>query len=339
MRHSLKASALLLGLSVFINAQKCPDYGIRECTAPEILALETDNCTDYHIFVARGSDSAYPGHQGDLIHLVCDGIDASCNYENIIYPANSSWSGEGVWCPSAEKGTKNGRTQMQDYAERCPDSKLILFGYSQGASVALDILGGGGGAIYDCEQDSNPALDRSTVPGSHLLAAAVFGAPRRTANQTYSHGDGANYNGTAARTEEQLAGLAPYSDVLREYCNYGDPICAPGTEPMVVENHWSYFEKFQDEVAEWVIKISKEDEDQGKNNSSSTSKSATTATATSKLSTGKPTASATETLDVQNNAAETTSADATGTAPKMTWGAGGSLGALVMGIAIAVSML
>jgi hypothetical protein len=92
-------------------------------------------------------------------------------------------------------------------------------------------------------------------------------------------------------------------------------------------------------VAEWVIKISKEDEDQGKNNSSSTSKSATTATATSKSSTGKPTASATETLDVQNNAAETTSADATGTAPKMTWGAGGSLGALVMGIAIAVSML
>lgn len=162
----------------------------------------------------------------------------------------------------------------------------------------------------------------------------MFRAPRRTANQTYSLGDGKDFNGTAIRTEEQLAGLEPYDGILREYCNYGDPICAPDSKPMVVEHHWSYFEKFQDEVAEWVIKLSKEDgKGQGKNNSSTTS---TTTTATSTSSTTKPTSSATSTLDVENNAAETTGADATGGAHKVTLGAGGSLSALGVGIAIAV---
>lgn len=167
MRHSFGATAtLFVALAGFAAAQKCPDYGIRECTDPEILALETNDCTDYHIFIARGSDSASPGHQGDMVRLVCKGIDGSCNYENIEYPANSSWSGEGVWCPSAATGAKHGQSQMADYAKRCPESELILFGYSQGGSVALDILGGGGGKIYDCVQDNNEKMDRESVPGS-----------------------------------------------------------------------------------------------------------------------------------------------------------------------------
>ncbi|KAF1969481.1 alpha/beta-hydrolase, partial [Bimuria novae-zelandiae CBS 107.79] len=246
----------LLATSALASAQKFPDYGIRECTDPKILALETDDCTDYHIFLARVSDSASPGHQGDLVRLVCDGIDGSCNYENIEYPANSSWSGEKVWCPSVATGVQNGQAQLEAYAERCPDSRLVLFGFSQGASVAMDILGGGGGPCYDCVQDDNPALDSSSSAAS-LLAAAAFGAPRRTGNQTYSILDLQDFDGTAVRTPEQLAGLAPYKDILREYCNNGDSICAPDSEPTEVKNHLSYFEKYQDEVADWVIGLAK----------------------------------------------------------------------------------
>jgi len=56
---------------------------------------------------------------------------------------------------------------MEDYAERCPDAKLIVLGFSQGASVGLDILGGGGGDVFECVQEDTPAMDRQTVPGKN----------------------------------------------------------------------------------------------------------------------------------------------------------------------------
>lgn len=135
---------------------------------PEVVALESSDCDEYHIFLARGSDSAYPGHQGNLVKLICDGLGDDCGYENIIYPANSSFAGEGMWCKSAGIGATNGQAQLRAYAEKCPESKLIVSGFSQGASVMLDILGGGGGPGFHCwDQPFNGPLSRSEVPGSN----------------------------------------------------------------------------------------------------------------------------------------------------------------------------
>lgn len=142
--------------------------GVGPCVGPEVVALESDECQKYHIFLARGSDSGYPGHQGPLAKLICDGLGDDCGYENIIYPANSSATGQGNWCRSAGKGAVNGQQQLSDYAERCPDSKLIISGFSQGASVVLDILGGGGGPGFDCDdQPFNDALSRDKAPGKN----------------------------------------------------------------------------------------------------------------------------------------------------------------------------
>jgi predicted esterase len=50
---------------------------------------------------------------------------------------------------------------MKAYNQKCPDSELILLGYSQGGAVAQNILSGGGGKVFECELPSNPALDMS----------------------------------------------------------------------------------------------------------------------------------------------------------------------------------
>jgi acetylxylan esterase len=136
------------------------------CTDPTLNALEASDCQKHHIFVARGSDSGYPGHNGPLIVSICDKLD-DCGYEDIIYPANSSYAGVNAWCKSAHIGAQHAQEQMTSYAEKCPDAKLILLGYSQGGSVALDTLGGGGGPVFKCEQEENAALDRTKVPGSN----------------------------------------------------------------------------------------------------------------------------------------------------------------------------
>lgn len=87
-----------------------------------------------------------------------------------------------MWCKSAHIGATNGQKQMREYAERCPDAKLILLGFSQGGSVALDILGGGGdepSEVMGCMQEGNPSLNRDESPGSkseyfHFPCDCVF---------------------------------------------------------------------------------------------------------------------------------------------------------------------
>ncbi|KAF2703067.1 carbohydrate esterase family 5 protein [Pleomassaria siparia CBS 279.74] len=228
------------------------------CTDPTLLALQISDCQKHHIFVARGSDSGYPGHLGVLIEAVCESLE-DCGYENVVYPANSSYAGVNAWCESAAIGAKHAQEQMTSYAEKCPDSKLIVMGYSQGASVVLDTLGGGGGPVFKCVQENNPALDRTKVPGSNIVAAIVFGAAVRTAGQSYTAKGrdalkgGQDFNGTSPRSEEHLAGLNPYADILHDYCNFGDPICAHGSEPMDVAQHLNYFKIYTEEAAKWVV--------------------------------------------------------------------------------------
>lgn len=85
-----------------------------------------------------------------------------------ILRKSTAW-GKDEWCKSASQGQANGQAQMKDYSQRCPNARLILLGYSQGGAVAQDILGGGGGKVFECEQPDSPALDSTTTPGSQGL--------------------------------------------------------------------------------------------------------------------------------------------------------------------------
>ena len=68
----------------------------------------------------------------------------------------------------------NGAAQMRNYTQRCPESHLILMGFSQGGSVAEDIIGGGGGDLWGCMQEENPAMNISTAPGSKSMFFSTY---------------------------------------------------------------------------------------------------------------------------------------------------------------------
>jgi hypothetical protein len=246
--------------SLVLAQQRCdaPSPGIY-CNSTEILAYHSDDCKPFHIFVARGSDEPYPGRLGNLTSNICAAIGGSgdCGYEDVEFPAKSSAWGQTAWCDSATKGAKSGQDQMKAYSQKCPDSKLIVLGFSQGASVAQDMLGGGGGPVFACEQDTNPALDATSAPGSNVVAAVTFGAVVRSRDQNFTVGRGVNYDGTSARSPEHLQGLNAYADVLLDYCHYGDPICAVGSEPQDVNEHLNYFLQHNEEVVKWVSGMAK----------------------------------------------------------------------------------
>jgi len=142
------------------------------CNTTEILAFQSYDCKPYHVFIARGSDEPYPGRQGNITREICSRIGSNnCSFESIEYPAKSTAWGKDEWCKSATKGQANGQAQMKGYTEKCPNAKLILLGFSQGAAVAQDILGGGGGKVFECEQPVSQALDSATgSKGKHAIA-------------------------------------------------------------------------------------------------------------------------------------------------------------------------
>ena len=128
----------------------------------DVTTCPSSSCDDVHLFLARGNNEPYPGRQAALVEAVCDGL-SSCGYENLIYSALDT----DLYCQTAYDGTIAGHTQMAAYAEQCPNSKLVLAGYSQGAQIATDILGGAGGTLYNgCVQPTLPALNISTSPGN-----------------------------------------------------------------------------------------------------------------------------------------------------------------------------
>jgi len=284
MRVGLTSAILTLSGTLALAQQRCdaPSPGIY-CNTTEILAYQSADCTPFHVFVVRGSDEPTPGRLGNLTKEVCSAIGGTdeCGYEDVEYPAKSSAWGQNAWCDSASKGAKNGQAQMKEYSEKCPDSKLIVLGYSQGGSVAQDMLGGGGGPTFACEQDSNPAFDASVAPGSNVVAAVTFGAVARSKGQNFTVGGGKDYDGTRARTTEQLEDLNQYADVLLDYCHYSDPICAVGSEPQSVNEHLNYFIQHNEEVTKWVAAMAKaSDGDASAKPSKPVISSSATATAT-----------------------------------------------------------
>jgi len=259
MRVLLLPSILaILSGSLAVAQERCdvPSPGIY-CNSTEILAYQSDDCKPFHVFVVRGSDEPYPGRLGNLTKEICSAIGGTdaCGFENVEYPAKSTAWGQGVWCDSASKGAKNGQAQMKAYNEKCPDSELIVLGFSQGGSVAQDMLGGGGGDVFGCQQDMNPALDAG--PASKVVAAATFGAVVRSRDQNFTVGQGVDYDGTSPRAPDHLKALNAFSDRFLDYCHYGDPICAVGSLPAEVTEHLNYFVKHNTQVVQWAAAMAK----------------------------------------------------------------------------------
>ncbi|KAI5210453.1 alpha/beta-hydrolase [Aureobasidium subglaciale] len=212
--------------------------------APAPTAQNIDSsCRDVHIFLAKGWNEPYPGRQGKLAGAICYGLE-SCDYEDILFynPDGSDY------CSAVSEGDRNGIDQMTAYANKCPGSKLVLTGYSQGANVAGDILGGA-----DACGGPNPGLDPATSPGNQLGAVLLFGDNRHVANQPYNILSGASVGSTDPRSPDSLARLNKFSGIMRSYCDGGDPVCASASPgPFDINNHLNYFDIYTDDAAGWV---------------------------------------------------------------------------------------
>lgn len=89
----------------------------------------------------------------------------------------------------------------------------------------------------------------------------AFGAVVRSAGQNYTLEKGMivdgqsprDFDGKETRKLESLGALNQYADVLLEYCNVGDPVCAKDSVPSDIMRHLNYFDLYNYDAAAWVV--------------------------------------------------------------------------------------
>ncbi|KAF4542341.1 Cutinase [Lasiodiplodia theobromae] len=228
MLVSVLAAALLLPWCHALPAGAAKDAG---------LAGRQTSCAGVHILIARGTTEEYPGDMITLANLIIAN-NAGADYEDIIYPATFDY------IASTQQGMNATKSQLTAYVEACPESRIVLLGYSQGAHVTGDALCGGGGSGLGAATE--PV---STDVGEHVAAAVWYGDPRHVAGQSYDEGT-ATTSGIYPRTAAQLAILAEsYANRIRSYCDDNDFACASGSSVSV---HGQYPENYDEEAAAWV---------------------------------------------------------------------------------------
>ncbi|KAK2608510.1 hypothetical protein QQS21_002972 [Conoideocrella luteorostrata] len=164
---------------------------------------------------------------------------------------------------SVGNGTKNLNELISDHVKDCPNDKIAIMGYSQGAQVTLDTL---------CGTDESGFADTAPISSDkidkHVVAVALFGDPTHVANVTYNKGTSIN-NGVFPRKNSDSC--LKYSKIITSWCDTGDIYCDVGNQTAV---HGLYFSRYGDDIVKFIVDKAKGTSSGGGSNSTTTASSA-----------------------------------------------------------------
>ena len=201
MRSRPTSLALRVGVVAVIAAAAVP--AAMNC-APAANAV---GCNDIEVVFARGT-SELPGigrvGESFVEDLRSRVGNRSVGAYGVNYPASYEFL-------TAADGANDASAYIQNIVNTCPDTKLVLGGYSQGAAV-IDIITS---VPFPAIGFTNPLPP--DVP-SRVAALAVFGNP-------------------TAKLGLPLTSSPVYGTRAIDLCNAGDPVCSNGDN---VPAHRSY---------------------------------------------------------------------------------------------------
>jgi len=176
--------------------------------SPTMLpAAHAADCNDVQVVFARGTDE--PPGIGRVGQAFVDSLrgkigNRSMGVYAVNYPATYDFL-------AAADGANDASAFIQDVVNTCPDTRLVLGGYSQGAAI-IDVITS---VPFPAIGFNNPLPPN--VP-DHVAALAVFGNP-------------------TAKVGLPLTSSPVYGGKAIDLCNAGDPICSDGNN---VPAHRSY---------------------------------------------------------------------------------------------------
>jgi acetylxylan esterase len=208
---------------------------------PANAVASSGGCAQVSIITARAStEAAGEGITGALVTQVVNASRQTVSRASVSYPATLN-----NYASSSLQGINALKTQLTNLVNSCPSTKVVLMGYSQGAHVVLDVLGGGQGGSL-----GTATAPISTSIGSHVVAVATFGDPRHVPNQPFNLGTSTR-NGRFPRSSTQLNVInSNYSGKIAAWCDRNDTFCDSGFSTNV---HLTYLDRYQNTAANFVL--------------------------------------------------------------------------------------
>lgn len=198
-RNSQVVSKQSAGRLIRLSAAALLTVSVAQITSYGAPVASADDCPDAEIVFARGTDE--PKGMGRVGDAFADALrDQAVGMNIATYAVNYD---AGKLQLHGGDGAKDAISHIKATAAACPDTKIVLGGYSQGASI-VDIVSGVpvGGLTWG--DPLPPAL------ADNVAAVATFG---NVANRT---------GGTLPASSALFAGKAI------DMCNPSDPICHAG---------------------------------------------------------------------------------------------------------------
>jgi cutinase len=174
-----------------------------------IGTASADDCPDIEVVFARGTNDA-PG-LGDVGSAFVDALRGKVGGRSVgAYAVNYAASFDFL---AAADGANDASTHIQYMVDNCPNTRLVLGGYSQGAAV-IDVIS----AVPIPAVGFNNPLPPN-VP-DHVAAIAVFGNP-------------------SAKLGLPLTMSPVWGGRAIDLCNAGDPICQTDGENMAAHRAYA----------------------------------------------------------------------------------------------------
>jgi cutinase len=181
------------------------------CAGP----ARADDCSDVELVFARGTGE--PPGLGRVGQGLADALTPRLGGRTLStyavnYPA-------GINFLTTADGANDAAANIAAMAARCPATRIVLGGFSQGAAVVamlagVNPLGNTVGNLGSAPPLAGPLTDR-------IAAVAVFGGP-------------------AARFGTPLSTTGAFAGRTIDLCAAGDPICEPGGRSRAAHNSYEF---------------------------------------------------------------------------------------------------
>ncbi|CAG7561339.1 unnamed protein product [Fusarium equiseti] len=212
------------------------------CLAGLVAAETNTTCAKgAHIIVARGSlEPQGPGAIGELAERMIKLIPGS-DMEALVYPALYD-----EYLESQPKGVRVLTSVVNNYVKSCPDTDIVLMGYSQGAHVIMDTMCGTSSTGFP------GTLPQPAYITDNIASVLLLGDPSLTEGQTFHVGTSVG-NGMFPRNLP--AGCDRIADRTVSVCDKGDPFCEKGGKDLPV--HLGYIPVWGDYLVKEGVKMTK----------------------------------------------------------------------------------
>jgi hypothetical protein len=210
------------------------------CSTATPTASAAPPCPDAELVFARGTGEA-PG-VGGVGQSYVDALRAALGPRTLdVYPVNyaasDDFANREAFASTVIDGVRDAGAHVQATAANCPNTKIVLGGYSQGAIVAG----------YVTATQAPAGVPASAVPAplpasvaDHVAAVTLFGTPSAEFLKQYD--------------APELTIGPSYTSKLLELCAPGDGICdgTPGGQPGIA--HVSYgFNGMTGQAADYAV--------------------------------------------------------------------------------------